>query len=72
MADDQTQTSTETDADKAAENKFWDEHKTRTKALLDEWFEEKVKTAKGNSDSRNGGRSTLPSLLADVFFPVKK
>jgi hypothetical protein len=49
-----------------AEKHFWDEHEKRTRTILDKWFDEKVKSVQ---NSRNGGRNTLPRMLADLFFP---
>lgn len=58
-------------ADQAAQ--FWAEHKTRTVAILDEWFEAKVKKYQGTGTSRTGGRMSLPGLIADLMFgPEKK
>jgi hypothetical protein len=54
-----------------AEAHFWEEHKNRTLAVLDEWLEKKQKEAPTGS-SRGTGRTTLPGILADILFPEKK
>jgi hypothetical protein len=51
------------------EKRFWEEHAKRTKGILDQWFDEKVKTVQSQ---RGTGRNTLPKVLADFFFPVEK
>lgn len=52
---------------------FWGEHKTRTRGILDEWFEDKKKELREMGTSRTGGRTTLPGLLANIMFgPEKK
>lgn len=58
--------------DEKAESHFWDEHEKRTRGILDAWFEEKLKAAKGTGTARNTGRVTLPRVLADIFFPEVK
>lgn len=52
-----------------AEKHFWEEHKSRTRAVLDEWFEEKRKAATSRT---SGGRTTLPKILADLVFGPEK
>ena len=53
-----------------AESHFWTEHEKRTTEILDKWFDKKIADAK--NQSRNGGRTTLPKIFADMFFPAPK
>lgn len=71
MTDKQEPQNPPADDDSDAEKHYWDEHKTRTRAILDEWFEEKKKEVVGTA--RNGGRATLPKIFADIVFgPAEK
>lgn len=59
---------TDDKAAKEAEDHFWTEHKTRTRAVLDEWFKEKSdEAAKAGPAARNGGRRTLPKIIDDIL-----
>jgi hypothetical protein len=56
-----------------AEKAYWDRNKTELKGVLNEWFEDKRKELAASSTNRNGGRATLPSILANfVFGPADK
>lgn len=60
------------DSGEDAEKHFWDEHAKRTEAILDSWFTRKADEVRKTGTSRNGGRLTVPALLADFFFPAEK
>jgi hypothetical protein len=51
-----------------AKKQFWAEFHTE----LDTWFNKKRDELRSNSTSRAGGRTTLPSLIADAFFGKPK
>jgi hypothetical protein len=71
MADDSKPDPKNDDAAEA-EKAYWDRNKSELRGVLDQWFDDKVKEAKA-STSRNGGRSTLPGILANlVFGPADK
>lgn len=51
-------------AEDAAEKSFWEKLDARIDAGVDRAIEKHVR----NRDSRNGGRPTLPGMLADMMF----
>lgn len=59
-----------------AEKKFWAEHETRTRGVLDKWFDEKWKEIRGTGTSRGGEHSSFPKMLARImggpFDPTKE
>jgi hypothetical protein len=61
---------TEPEGTEDTEAKFWGEFEKRGEAMLDKWFDKKAGDLK---KARNGGRTTLPGILADLMFgPDKK
>lgn len=56
-----------TDEEKA-EQSFWEKLDARIDAGVDRAIEKHVR----NRDSRNGGRPTLPGMLADMMFGKSK
>lgn len=50
---------------------FWSGSKDHITKIMDEWFDNKVKSMRETSSSRTG-RTTLPGILSDIMFGPKK
>lgn len=79
MAEDKTGTEGGSEAgqnDPSAEETFWKKFDERVGNNLDSWFEKKRKELRENATSRNGGRMSLPRVLAEFmggpFNPPEK
>jgi hypothetical protein len=54
----------------AEEAAFWTRLDERIEAGVNKVIDDRIKTA--GSSSRNGGRTTLPKIMADLLFPPGK